>query len=151
MEIYEIFNRYKRTKTKKSRIEFLQTNATNGLRLILQSAFDERVRWHLPKGAPPDEIADSMEGVLPQKVNERNEVQQYKSLHETAKGILYCVVGGPKLRTMIATERHFMKMCREVHPKDKDVLIAAKDKELGTIVKGLTLEIVQEAFPGLIK
>jgi hypothetical protein len=44
----------------------------------------------------------------------------------------------------------FLQILEGIHPKDADLLIAMKDKELAGRYKGVTKALVQEVWPNLI-
>lgn len=137
--LHEIFDKLAETKARKDKIQVLHDNNSLVLRDVLRGTFDETVQWNLPEGAPPFERDDAPIGY-----NHSNIIKQGKKLAYFAKG-------GPGDRLpQYKRERMFIECLEAVHPKDADILIWMKDKQLGKHYKGLTKKLVQEAFPKLI-
>lgn len=116
------------------KIVALKDNDSLPLRIIMQGIFDPKVEWLLPEGEPPykpNEIVD----------------QQHVLLRECEK-LRYYVKGFHDNLNMNKREMMFIELLERVDPLDAKLLIGMKDKKM--IFKGITLDIVKEALPGLI-
>lgn len=131
--IYEILENTSKKKSEKDKIKYLQEHADNAvLQTILVGAFFPGVRWDLPPGAPPYTPCDP--------VNAEN------FLYTQAKRLYIFAEGGSNLNKH-RREALFIETLESVHPKDAEVLLAMKDK---TMPYGITRELVNKAFPGLL-
>lgn len=135
--IFEVLQKFAELKTKKEKIELLQKNDSAALRDIIRCSLDPKIQFLLPEGAPPYEPA------APSSVPSNLLKQNVK--------LAYWVKGSPKAEQVdkIKREKIFMDVLESIHPEDALILIAAKDKK--QLAKGLTVKLVNEAFPGLIQ
>lgn len=119
---------------RKERIEYLSKNGNNGaLKLILQYMFDPRLKFILPKGAPP--YTPSV-------------VRNPKRLYPEARKLYLFVEGGNPHLKPARREQLFIDLLEIIDPEEAELLIAVKDKTCP--FEGITKKVVQEAFPGLI-
>lgn len=130
----EFLEKVSKLKKKEERVEALRYNDSFELRTTLQGAFDPRVVWLLPKGEPP---------YTPNKLKD----QEHVYLRETRK-LAYFVEGGAPNLKPAKREAMFIEMLENVAPQDAIMLCAMKDKKLPW--KGITVDIVREAFPDLL-
>ena len=128
-EFLEKVGKQKRTQEK---VEALKYNDSMVLRIILQGAFDPAVVWELPPGIPP------------YKPNEL--VDQEHVLIKDCEKLRYFIKGFQNLPPL-KREAMFVEFLERVAPKDAELLCMIKDKKAP---KGITLQHVVEAFPGLI-
>mgnify|MGYP001463156160 FL=1 len=131
---YEVLEKIGKLRRTKEKVDALRANDSYVIRVILQGVFDESVKWLLPEGDPPytpNELVDQ-EGIL---INE-------------ARKILYFVEGFHDLPT-VKREQMFIELLEQVDPKDATLLCAVKEKKLP--FKGITVQHVKEAFPGMIQ
>lgn len=137
MLIYEVFQKLEQLKTKQEKIDLLRANDSAALRDIIRCSLDPKIEFLLPEGAPPYNPA------APSSIPSNLLKQNVK--------LTYWVKGSPKAAQVdkIKRERIFMDVLESIHPEDALVLIAAKDKK--QLAKGLTVKLVNEAFPGLIQ
>jgi hypothetical protein len=130
----EFLERVSKLKTNKEKVEALQFNNSYPLISILQGAYDSRVKWLLPPGEPP---------YNPNKLQDQESV-----LIRECRKLTYFVEGPhPNLKQM-KREQMFIELLENVAPADARLLCAIKDKKLP--FKGLNINIVKEAFPGLL-
>lgn len=129
----EFLEKVSKLKKKEEKVEALRYNDSFELRTTLQGAFDPRVVWALPKGEPP---------YTPNKLKD----QEHMYLRETRK-LMYFVEGGSNLKPM-KREMMFVELLENVAPEDAKMLCAMKEKKLPW--KGITVDIVREAFPDLL-
>jgi len=131
---YEVLEKIGKLRRTKEKVDALRANDSYVIRVILQGVFDESVKWLLPEGDPPytpNDLVDQ-EGIL---INE-------------ARKILYFVEGFHDFPTA-KREQMFIDLLEQVDPKDAILLCAAKEKKLP--FRGITIQHVKEAFPGMIQ
>jgi hypothetical protein len=114
---------------------FLVQYQSEPLKAILYYALDPRPVFDLPKGAPP------------YKVNEFPD--QHGRLYVEVRKIPMFLKNGshPNLHP-IKREQLFIQLIEGIDPKDAQLLISVKDKKIP--YKGITTNVVNTAFPGLI-
>lgn len=104
------------------------------IRKLLYYAFDPRVKFLLPEGAPPFKPCDFLD-------------QEGRFYTEVRKLYLFIEGGNPNL-TKFKREVLFVQLLESIGKEDAELLIAIKDKTLP--YKTITKKVVSEAFPGLI-
>ncbi|QMP83842.1 MAG: hypothetical protein [Caudoviricetes sp.] len=129
-EFLEKVAKQKRTQDK---IDMLKANDTFALRVILQAVYDPKVKFLLPDGDPPFKP-----NVL---------VDQQNVFHKDARMIQYFVEGFHPDLAQARREAMFIEFLEKLDPKDAQLLLLAKAKKP---IKGITLQHVTEALPGLI-
>lgn len=133
--ISEILEQASQQKTKKEKIDFLRKHDNPSLRIILKNALDPQVKWLLPEGAPPYKKSELHEahGML------------YSNIRK-----MYLFIDGqsPPGLTTIRREALFIDLLESVDPKDAELLLSVKDKKIP--YKGITENLVKEAFEGLL-
>jgi hypothetical protein len=137
LTIHEILTRVSTRQTKEERIEVLKQHNCLALRDILKGGFDDTIEFILPEGVPPYEPSP--------------EENPPSTLHKVSKNFRYFAVGGPGERLPKArVEQMLIRMLEVIHPKDAELVIAVKDKQLAGRYRGLSKKLVQETFPTLI-
>lgn len=130
----EFLDKVSKLKTNKEKVEALKFNNSFPLITILQGAYDPNVKWLLPPGEPP---------YTPNKL-----VDQEHVLIKECRKLTYFVEGPhPNLKQM-KREQMFIELLENLAPADAKLLCAIKEKKLP--YKGLNINIVREAFPGLL-
>ena len=129
-EFLEKVGKLKKTQEK---IDALKHNDSFELRVILQSGYDPNVKWALPPGIPPYKPNDLVD-------------QEHVLLKECQK-LTYYIQGFHENLAQIKRETMFVQLLENVAPKDAELLCTLKDKKP---IKGITLQHVTEALPGLI-
>jgi hypothetical protein len=104
------------------------------MRMILKGAFDPKIEWDLPPGIPPFIRNEAPEGT------------QHTWLDNEAKRLYNFVKGGNNELNKIKKETLFIQILEGLHHKDADVLIDVKNGTLNKTYKGLTSDMVKEAF-----
>ncbi len=134
--IHEVIQETSEKKTKKEKLDFLKANESWALKDVLRGAFDESVTWLVPAGAPPytpSQGHNSSSNLLRQNTQ-----------------FSYFVKGGKGDRIMKPKrEQIYITLLESIHPKDAELVIAMVSKKLPH--KGITKELVKEAFPNLIR
>ena len=138
--IHEILTKVSEAKTPEEKVSILKDYNSLALRNILRGSFDESLVFILPEGKPPYREDDAPEGYT------------RSSIQHKCKQFAYFVKGGPgENLPAYKRERMFIEILEGVHPKEAEIVIAMKDKSLNKIYNSITKELVQEAFPTLVK
>ena len=132
--ISEIFTKINNAKDKPKKIEVLRKYDTPGMRMILKCAFDPKIQWDLPEGTPPYIANEAPAGT------------EHTYLEVEAKRLYNFAVGGNDQLNKIRKETLFIQMLEGLHASEAKVLIDVKNKSLNKTYKGLTSEMVKEAF-----
>jgi len=132
--ISEIFTKINNAKDKPKKIEVLRKYDTPGMRMILKGAFDPKIQWDLPEGTPPYIANEAPAGT------------EHTFLEVEAKRLYNFAVGGNDQLNKIRKETLFIQMLEGLHADEAKVLIDVKNKSLNKTYKGLTSEMVKEAF-----
>ncbi len=104
------------------------------MRQILKGAFDPKIEWDLPEGTPPYIENEAPAGT------------EHTLLEFEAKKLFHFVVGGDKNLTRIRKEALYIQMLEGLHREEAKVLVMIKEKSLNKTFKGLTSDMVKEAF-----
>lgn len=118
-----------------AKVEFLRKHDSNPLRMVLKYALDPNIKWDLPDTDPPYKPCDypSLETRL---------------IAESRRLYLFLEGGNPNLNK-IKRESLYIELLESIHPEDAKLLNAAKNKKIP--YKGVTVKLINEAFPGLIE
>ena len=130
----EILSKVSKLKSKKEKVTYLQQYNTDSLRMVIKSSFDPKVKWALPPGEVPFIPNDAPEGT------------EHNVLSYEARKLYHFIEGGDNLIHQNKRETMFVQMLEGLHPDEADVLVAAKDKILHQKYKGLSANVVREAF-----
>ena len=132
--ISEIFTKINNAKDKPKKIEVLRKYDTPGMRMILKGAFDPKIEWELPEGTPPYIENEAPAGT------------EHTYLEVEAKRLYNFAIGGNDQLNKIRKETLFIQMLEGLHASEAKVLIDVKNKSLNKTYKGLTSDMVKEAF-----
>ena len=130
---HEIFTQVNNAKDKPLKIEVLRKHDSQGLRQILKAAFDPKIVFDVPEGIPP------------YMANEAPAGTDHTSLLDEVRKLYLFIKGGSTI-PKIKKETLFIQMLEALHKNDAEVLINIKDKKLNLVYKGLTENVVKEAF-----
>ena len=130
----EILDKVSKLKTKKQKINHLQKYNSDTLRLVIKSSFDPKIKWALPYGE------------VPYIRNEAPEGTEHNMLSYEARKLYHFIEGGNYNLSQNKREMMFVQMLEGLHPDEAEILIAAKDKILHQKYKGLSENVVKEAF-----
>lgn len=135
LSISEILEKASVLSKKEDKIHFLKENDSVSLRGVLKFALEPGINWLLPRGTPPYKPCEYLD--------------QHNQLHLKAPKLMMFVQGGgyDDLRQN-KREILFIQFLESLDPKDAQLIIAAKDKTIP--YKGLSLDIINAAYPGLI-
>ena len=130
----EIFEKVGKLKTKKQKVSYLQEQNTESLRMVIKSSFDPKIEWLLPDGPVPYVPNDAPEGT------------EHTDLAWEARKLYNFVKGGNGALSQNKREAMFVQLLEGLHPNEAEILVAAKDKSLHKMYKGLSANVVKEAF-----
>ena len=132
--ISEIFTKINNAKDKPKKIEVLRQYDTPGMRMVIKGAFDPKIIWDLPPGTPPYIENEAPAGT------------EHTYLEVEAKRLYNFAKGGNDTINKIRKETLFIQMLEGLHASEAKVLIDVKNKSLNKTYKGLTSDMVKEAF-----
>ena len=132
--ISEILEKVSKIKTEKEKVTFLKHYDSDALRMVIKSSFDSNIEWALP------------EGEVPYTRNEAPEGTEHASLSYESRKLYHFIKGGNPQITQNKRETMFVQMLEGLHESEAAVLVAAKDKKLHQVYKGLSAPVVKEAF-----
>lgn len=130
----EFLEKVSKLKKKEEKVEAFKHNDSYPLKTILQAVFDPRIKFLLPEGVPPYKPNDLQD-------------QETVLLRECRK-LIYFVEGPYPNLKQIKREQMFIELLENITPEDAKLLCSVKEKKLP--YKGITEDIVKEAFPGLL-
>ena len=136
LSVYEILANCDKLETEQERVDNLLKNNSNALRTMLQGAFDSRIVWLVPEGAPT--------------YNENDLPDQEGRLHAKARELYLFVKGSPDLPPL-KRETLFVQMLESLDKNDAKLLLCVKEKRMPPEFTNITPSLVNLAFPGLIK
>ena len=132
--ISEILEKVSKVKTKKEKVTILQQYNHDALRMVIKASFDPNIEWALPDGDVPYTRNDAPEGT------------EHTSLSYESRKLYHFIKGGDNRITQNKREAMFVQMLEGLHESEAAVLVAAKDKKLHQMYKGLSKNVVVEAF-----
>jgi len=130
----EIFAKVSKIKSKKEKVSFLKQYQTDALRMVVKSSFDPKIVWALPEGEVPYTPNDAPEGT------------EHSNLSYEARKLYHYIQGGNPGLSQSKRESMFVGLLESLHPDEADILVASKDKLLHQKYKGLSKNVVMEAF-----
>ena len=133
----EVLKKVSNAKTKKEKIDLLQTYNTQALRSILIWNYDEEVKSMLP------------EGDVPYNPNEAPAGTEHTRLAKEYKGLFRFVKGGQDNLPVLKRESMFVQLLEGLHESEAEVICLVKDKKLQKKYR-ITKSVVQEAFPQIV-
>jgi|TARA_B100000085_G_scaffold282256_1_gene310454 hypothetical protein len=132
--ISEILVKVNNAKDKPKKIAVLKQYDSPGLRMVLKSSFDPKIQWRLPEGDVPFKKNDAPAGT------------EHTRLEQEARTLFHYIKGGNDKLKQIKCEAMFVQLLEGLHESEAEMLIAAKDKRLHQVYKGLSKQVVQESF-----
>jgi len=130
----EVLDKLGKIKSKKDKVAHLKHYNDSSLRMVIKSSFDPKIKWALP------------EGEVPYRKNEAPEGTEHSNLSYEARKLFHYIEGGNPQLTQNKRESMFIQLLEALHPDEADILVAAKDKILHRKYKGLSENVVKEAF-----
>lgn len=135
-DVFEVANK---AKTKQERADILKANDSFALKSVLQLAFHPGVVAALPEGAPPYKKVDAAQ----------NDYHR-GYLHAEARKFGYLVEQPGQNLNRMKRENIFITILESLPGPEADMLIAAKDKKLHKLYKGITADVAKLAFPDIL-
>jgi len=130
----EVLKKVHNAKTKEKKIELLRQYDCEPLRMVLKSSFDPNIEWLIP------------EGEVPFRANEAEEGTEHTVLRREARKLYRFVKGGDNTLPQFKRENLFIQLLEGLHKSEADLVVNAKDKKLHQVYKGLSKDVVKEAF-----
>jgi hypothetical protein len=130
----EVLTKVNNAKTKDKKVEILKQYDTEPLRMIIKSSFDPNIEWEMPEGA------------VPFKPNESPIGTEHNVLRRECRKLYRFIKGGDPQLPRAKKENLFIQMLEGLHISEAELVVAAKDKKLHQIYKGLSAAVVKEAF-----
>lgn len=130
----EILDKVHKAKTKDRKVAILRENNTDALRMVLKSAFDPKIEWVFPDGEVPYTPNDAPEGA------------EHTVLAQEAKRLWHFIKGADSKTKQHQKENMFFQMLEGLHKSEAELLVRCKDKKLHQHYKGLSANVVREAF-----
>ena len=130
----EVLDKVAKAKSKDKKVELLRQYNTDALRMVLKSSFDPNIEWDLP------------EGDVPYTPNESPGGTEHNMLVHEARTLFHYIKGGNPQLTTNRRENMFIQMLEGLHQSEAELVVAAKDKALHRKYKGLSANVVKEAF-----
>ena len=130
----EILDKLGKIKSKKDKVAHLKKYNDSSLRMVIKSSFDPKIKWLLP------------EGDVPYKQNEAPEGTEHGNLSYESRKLYHYIEGGNPQISQNKRESMFIQLLESLHPDEADILVAAKDGILHRKYKGLSENVVKEAF-----
>ena len=137
MELFEVLESIQEAKNKAERIKMIRhySKQSSSFNDYLRCAFDDRIQFLLPKGAPP--YTPSAEGAQPSSWAKQN------------TKLAYLITGG-RGEDMLPVKREsiFIGILEAVHPSDAVVLTDMTSKKCPH--PAIKKALIEEAVPGLV-
>ena len=130
----EILDKVHKAKTKTQKINILREHNSEALRMIIKASFDPKIEWAVP------------EGNVPFKRNEAPAGTEHTVLAYECRKLWHFIKGADNQTAQFKKETMFIQMLEGLQESEADVLVAAKDKRLHQVYKGLSEPVVLEAF-----
>ena len=130
----EVLDMVHKAKTTTQKVELLRKYKTDSLKMFLKAAFDPKIEWVFPAGEVPYTPNDSPAGT------------DHTLLIQESKKLWRFIRGADNVTRQSQKENMFFQMLEGLHESEAKLLINAKDKKLHQIYKGLSSNVVREAF-----
>ena len=130
----ELLDKVHKAKTKEQKVQILRENNTDSLRKFLKAAFDPKLKWIFP------------EGEVPYTPNEAPAGTEHTVLATEARKLWHFIEGADNVTKQHQKENMFFQMLEGLHDSEAKLLVMAKDKKLHQHYKGLSSNVVKEAF-----
>ena len=132
--ISEILEQVSKVKTKQEKINILRKYDHQSLRMVIKSSFDPTIEWALPEGEVPYIRNDAPAGT------------EHSSLSYESRKLYHFIRGGDNQINQNKRESMFVQLLEGLHESEAALLVAAKNKKLHQMYKGLSAPVVKEAF-----
>ena len=134
----EVLAKVHGAKTKAQKIKILQEEDCLALRQICQWSFNPKIESQLPSGTPPYIANEAPEGTEHMLLRtEGNTLWHFVKTNGKS--------ANPTLQSTVR-ERMFIRLLEGLHKDEAELLCAVKEKRLHQVYKGLSTQVVTEAF-----
>ena len=133
--IAEIIKLASEQKSKQEKINILKQHSSDALLRMLKYAYCTSIKFVLPDGTPP------------YKENAFDDCQPM--LYQEVRRMYLFIEGGNNDLSKLRREQLFIGLLESLDRDDAKLLCSVKDKKLP--YKGITPQIIKDAFPGLIQ
>ena len=130
----EVLDKVHKAKTKDQKVKILRDNNTPALRSVLKASFDPKIAWVLPEGDVPYRKNDAPIGT------------EHTTLATESRKLFHFIKGGDGTTPAWKKEQMFVQLLEGLHETEAALLVQTKDKKLHQIYKGLSTNVVCEAF-----
>jgi len=134
--VFEILDAASSQRSKAKKVEALRRYEHPSVKMIFVWNFDDSVISLLPQGT------------VPYKPNENPLGTDHSSLRREQRSLYNFVKGGNDQLSTIRRETIFIQMLEGLHPKEAEIVIAVKDKNLEDMYD-VPFEVVEEAYPDI--
>ena len=130
----EILDKVHKAKTKEQKVKILRDYNTDALRMVIKYSFDPQITWIIPSGN------------VPYKPNDVPAGTEHTTLSIESRKLWHFIKGADNETPQFRKEQMFLQMCEGLHKSEAELLVNAKDKKLHQVYKGLSTNVVKEAF-----
>ena len=130
----EVLDKVHKAKTKDQKVKILRQHNTPALRSVLKASFDPNIKWALPEGEVPYSKNDAPAGT------------EHTTLATESSKLWHFIKGGDGQTPQWKKEQMFVQMLEGLHQTEAELQINAKAKKLHQVYKGLSTNVVMEAF-----
>ena len=147
----EIFTKAHKKKNKPDKIVVLREENCRALQQLCQWAYNPTITSDLPEGKPPYIENDAPEGTEHMLLRTEGDKLWHFVKTQTNYGKVtkdkdkIYKQANPNLQST-QKERMFIRLLEGLHKDDAELLINVKDKRLHQIYKGVSSEVIREAF-----
>ena len=127
--------RFQNLKTKKEKVAWLKQNNSDGLRMVIKSSFDPKMKYGYSQRV-------MFHSTVTMHQRERN-TQTYI---QSSRKLYHFIEGGNFDITQSKRENLFIQVLEGLQENDADVLVSAKDKSLHRKFKGLSDNVVKRSI-----
>ena len=130
----EVLDLVHKAKTRSQKVEILRKNNTAAFRMVIKASFDPNIVWAMPVGDVPYEPNEAPAGT------------EHTRLATEAKKLYRYIRGGDNVTPQFKKEQMFIQLLEGLHVSEAKLICDVKDKKLHQTYKGLSANVVREAF-----
>ena len=130
----EVLDLVHKAKTRSQKVEILRKNNTAAFRMVIKASFDPNIVWVMPVGDVPFTPNDAPAGT------------EHTRLATEAKKLFRYIRGGDNVTPQFKKEQMFIQLLEGLHESEAKLICDVKDKKLHQTCKGLSANVVREAF-----
>ena len=130
----EVLDLVRKAKNKDKKVEILRKYNNPAFRMVIKASFDPNIVWAMPAGDVPFTPNDAPAGT------------EHTRLSTEAKKLYRYIRGGDNVTPQFKKEQMFIQMLEGLHESEAKLICDVKDKKLHQTCKGLSANVVREAF-----